>query len=58
MREIIGGLILMKNTEWNSSEENIIAQILNMYDISYIHDKVLFDLYTPNGGHPKIDFMI
>ena len=48
----------MKNTEWNSSEENIIAQILNMYDIPYIHDKVLFDLYTPNGGHPKIDFMV
>ena len=48
----------MKKTEWNSSEENIIAQILNMYDIPYIHDKVLFDLYTPNGGHPKVDFMI
>lgn len=48
----------MTNTEWNSKQENIIAQFLYQHDIAYIHEKVLFDLYTPDGGHPKMDFLI
>lgn len=48
----------MTNSEWNSKQENIIAQFLYQHDIPYIHEKVLFDLYTPDGGHPKVDFLI
>ena len=45
----------MINSEWNSKQENIIAQFLYQHDIPYIHEKVLFDLYTPDGGHPMME---